>query len=580
MSGVKRKRGGQGKRELAVFHEAATRGSELQRKLWRSRLCLLQGQLFDLHPGADEDATEIISVVANCAAQIGPHHFEEARLLKITTTKTVQPAPAAVADTSTASVQTTGEAQEAEETARTDAPADAQSEPQRLTQAQSESETVEAVETVKQPTEAEQKQSEGELTEQKLAAEESSQQMPAASISDVTVTAPAAAEPEVQVTETLAMQLRTGGKFISMPRYGLMLTASDSTSGPIIFTAQVIGGRTPGRASIHVQLTIDATHDQSTRTQVLDTLTAYLQDIDSVKDSSEDDGNNPPKIPSRVLAVEPIDLENLEPAPDESVPPPPPPKVYQQRPSRPRKPRAQSPSTAAAGADGDQTGLPADETPRPVKTPRRRRKSAIITADSTLETPKRPSAEQPDVKTPNTASDMVTAPAAAQPPVTPAMSAATAEPSAPLPSQQEPNDPAAEDESNAQTTPGGRIPDSNSKDAKSRRHHHVPVGWSCEMCGRSETVMRRKGPSGVNAACNSCGMRWAKAQKKGRQSIDVVDKPEAGETSVVGADVQEVKQELVDAATTSITTAATAPSDGQVSDMSDAPIAASTTETP
>lgn len=46
-----------------------------------------------------------------------------------------------------------------------------------------------------------------------------------------------------------------------------------------------------------------------------------------------------------------------------------------------------------------------------------------------------------------------------------------------------------------------------------RRVHVIPDGWACELCHRSNTVMRRKGPSGMNMACNSCGMKWAKQQK-------------------------------------------------------------------
>ena len=51
---------------------------------------------------------------------------------------------------------------------------------------------------------------------------------------------------------------------------------------------------------------------------------------------------------------------------------------------------------------------------------------------------------------------------------------------------------------------------------KAKRASTIPEGWKCEICGVETTVMRRRGPSGLNKACNSCGQQWAhtnKAQK-------------------------------------------------------------------
>lgn len=46
------------------------------------------------------------------------------------------------------------------------------------------------------------------------------------------------------------------------------------------------------------------------------------------------------------------------------------------------------------------------------------------------------------------------------------------------------------------------VTDKNSKGKKQKKASIIPEGWTCELCGASTTVMRRRGPSGLNCACN------------------------------------------------------------------------------
>lgn len=51
---------------------------------------------------------------------------------------------------------------------------------------------------------------------------------------------------------------------------------------------------------------------------------------------------------------------------------------------------------------------------------------------------------------------------------------------------------------------------------KAKRASLIPDGWQCEVCHAKSTVMRRRGPTGLNTACNSCGQHWAQSKRTKR----------------------------------------------------------------
>lgn len=50
-------------------------------------------------------------------------------------------------------------------------------------------------------------------------------------------------------------------------------------------------------------------------------------------------------------------------------------------------------------------------------------------------------------------------------------------------------------------TAGAGISEGAAKIRKQKKASIIPDGWSCEICGVTTTVMRRRGPSGLNCAC-------------------------------------------------------------------------------
>lgn len=64
----------------------------------------------------------------------------------------------------------------------------------------------------------------------------------------------------------------------------------------------------------------------------------------------------------------------------------------------------------------------------------------------------------------------------------------------------------------------------DAQNKKQKKASIIPAGWSCEICGVNTTVMRRRGPSGLNCACNSCGQAWAQANRARQKSEDIGSK--------------------------------------------------------
>lgn len=80
------------------------------------------------------------------------------------------------------------------------------------------------------------------------------------------------------------------------------------------------------------------------------------------------------------------------------------------------------------------------------------------------------------------------------------------------------------------------VTESATKFKKQKKASIIPQDWKCEICGVTTTVMRRRGPSGLNCACksqrkrrchtrlidigNSCGQAWSARARSASQKAE------------------------------------------------------------